>query len=327
MKLFKPANEDEWHEYRRQHLTSTELRDLSSQKASPWKALREKKTFGDNFNGNPVTRWGDAQEPLIAATLDPEWNERLNQELEKLGEPPVELDSPDTRLRYNGHPQTIIINPHDDRLCGTPDLFSEDGEVIGEIKTRGHSLAGGKWHEEVPDGYYLQCQANMWHTGAESCVLRVEERLDAPENNPPFKEGPQTTFILTRDEECIEHLKRVAAEWFAWLDGTTPGWMGEVTSLEDADEVEDLVASIGAGEDELRELKDRIDQQRKQLLEKLGDSYAGNHAGYKVSVSTTKDTTTFDSKAFKAAHPDLYSEFNTKTRRGSTRLRLTKVVN
>ena len=59
----------------------------------------------------------------------------------------------------------------------------------------------------------------------------------------------------------------------------------------------------------------------------LGDSYAGTHAGYKVSVSTTKDSKTFDSKAFKTAHPDLYSEFNTKTRRGSTRLRLTKVVN
>ena len=46
-----------------------------------------------------------------------------------------------------------------------------------------------------------------------------------------------------------------------------------------------------------------------------------------MSVSTTKDTKTFDSKAFKTAHPDLYSEFNTKTRRGSTRIRLTKVVN
>ena len=46
-----------------------------------------------------------------------------------------------------------------------------------------------------------------------------------------------------------------------------------------------------------------------------------------MSVSTTKDSKTFDSKAFKTAHPDLYAEFNTKTRRGSTRLRLTKVVN
>nr|WLJ25482.1 MAG: exonuclease [Corynebacterium phage HS01] len=327
MKLFKPANEDEWHEYRRQHLTSTELRDLSSQKASPWKALREKKTYGDSFTGNAITRWGESQEPLIAATLDPEWNERLNPVLVKAGESPVELDSPDTRLRYNSNPQTIIINPDDERLCGTPDLFSEDGEVIGEIKTRGHALTGGKWHEEVPDGYYLQCQANLWHTGAQACVLRVEERLDAPEKNPPFKEGEQTTFILTRDEKCIEHLKRVAEEWFAWLDGTTPDWMGEVTSLEDADEVEDLVAQLADAEKKATRWSDLAKEYKKDLLKLLGDSYAGTHAGYKVSVSTTKDTKTFDSKAFKTAHPDLFAEFNTKTRRGSTRLRLTKVVN
>jgi len=327
VKTFKPSNEDEWHEFRRQHLASTELRDLSSKRASPWKTLREKKTYGDNFTGNAITRWGELQEPLIAATLDPEWNERLNRELVKKGQSPVELDSPDTRLRYNPNPQTIIINPDDDRLCGTPDLFSEDGEVIGEIKTRGHALAGGKWHEEVPDGYYLQVQANMWHAGAESCVLRVEERLDAPEKNPPFKEGKQTTFILTRDEKCIEHLQRVAADWFAWLEGTTPDWMGEVTSLEDADEVEDLVAQIGAEEDELRALKDSIEEKRAKLLKRLGDSYAGTHAGYKVSVSTTKDSKTLDSKVLKSAHPDIYRECCTKVRRGSTRLRLTKVVN
>ena len=59
----------------------------------------------------------------------------------------------------------------------------------------------------------------------------------------------------------------------------------------------------------------------------LGDSYAGTHAGYKVSVSTTKDTTTFDSKAMKSEHPDMYRDYCTKVRRGSTRLRLTKVVN
>lgn len=77
----------------------------------------------------------------------------------------------------------------------------------------------------------------------------------------------------------------------------------------------------------MRELKDRIDRQRKQLLKLLGDSYAGNHAGYKVSVSTTKDTKTIDTKSLKSDHPDLYRDYCTKVRRGSTRLRLTKVVN
>ncbi|MBK4164024.1 hypothetical protein [Corynebacterium macginleyi] len=102
--------------------------------------------------------------------------------------------------------------------------------------------------------------------------------------------------------------------------------MGEVTSLEDADEVEDLVAQLADAEEKAATWSDLAKKYKKDLLELLGDSYAGNHAGYKVSVSTTKDSKTFDSQAFRTAYPALYSEYNTKTRRGSTRLRLTKVV-
>ena len=320
MRRYEPTDNEDWLAFRRGRLTSTELRDLSSQKASPWKTLRDKKTFGDNFTGNAITKWGESQEPLIAATLDPEWNERLNRVLVKAGEKPVELDSPDTRLRYNSNPQTIIINSDNELLCGTPDLFSEDGEVIGEIKTRGHALSGGKWHEEVPDGYYLQCQANLWHTGAQACVLRVEERLDAPENNPPFKEGEQTTFILTRDDKCIEHLKRVADEWFAWLDGTTPDWMGEVTSLDEIDDVTDLVAQYAMLTNEVDDRKKRIDTLKAEILELTGDSHTGDYGSYHITVSTTPPSQVFDTATFRKDHADLYQQYKTKTRAGSTRL-------
>lgn len=325
MKLFKPKDDDEWFEYRRRHLTSTELKDLSSQKPAPWKTLREKKSFGDDFTGNAFTKWGDGQEPLIAASLDPEWNERLNPVLVKNGEQPVELDSPDTRLRYNGKPQTIVINPDDERICGTPDLFSVDGEVIGEIKTRGDELSGGRWHEAVPDDYYLQCQANLWHTGAQACVLRVQERLDAPEKEPPFKEGAHTTFILTRDEKCIEHLKVVAAEWFAWLDGETPEWMVELSSLDDVDELEDLVAQYADADAKAKSWAELKEQYRTEILGKVGRDYAGQHGGFKVSVSTAADSMAFDSTKFKKTHPDLYREYSTKKRRGATRLLLTRI--
>ena len=316
MKTFKPDNEEAWFEFRRQHLTSTELRDLHlSRTARQWQELREQKETGKRWGGNDYTVWGTGREPKIAIALDPTLS-RADDDYEFLGV--------DSRLRYNADPQTIIINPDDERLCGTPDLYSEDGGVIGEIKTAKHQFTGGYWHDWCPDGYYLQVQAHMWHAGAEACVLLVEYYR---EQDGKFSPDGYEYQVIHYYPKVVEDMQATANEWFAWLEGTAPDWMGEVTSLEDADEVEELVASIGAAEDEMRELKDRIDQQRKQLLEKLGDSYAGNHAGYKVSVSTTKDSKTFDSKAFKTAHPDLYTEFNTKTRRGSTRLRLTKVVN
>ncbi|WP_293947444.1 YqaJ viral recombinase family protein, partial [uncultured Corynebacterium sp.] len=153
MRTFKPENNDEWFEFRRQHLTSTELRDLHlSRTARQWQELREQKETGKRWGGNDYTVWGTAREPVLAPLV-------------------AEVDS---RLVYNADPQTIIINKDDERLCGTPDLFSEDGEVIGEIKTAKHQFTGGYWHDWCPDGYYLQVQANMWHAGAEACVLLVE---------------------------------------------------------------------------------------------------------------------------------------------------------
>ena len=303
MKTFKPNNEEEWHEYRRQHLTSTELAGLHlSKTARAWQELRQQKESGERWGGNQYTEWGTAREPILAPLV-------------------VDVDS---RLDYNADPQTIIINPDDERLCGTPDLFSEDGGVIGEIKTAKNQFTGGYWHDWCPDRYYLQVQANMWHTGAEACVLLVEYYQ---EQDGEFSPVEYEHKVIHYDPKVVDDMQHTANEWFAWLEGTTPDWMGEVTSLEDADEVEDLVAQLADAEEKAASWSDLAKTYKKDLLKLLGDSYAGTHAGYKVSVSTTKDTKTFDSKAFKSAHPDLFAEFNTKTRRGSTRLRLTKVVN
>ena len=225
MRTFKPENNDEWFEFRRQHLTSTELRDLLlSSTARQWQELREQKETGKRWGGNDYTVWGTAREPVLAPLV-------------------AEVDS---RLVYNADPQTIIINPDDERLCGTPDLFSEDGEVIGEIKTAKHQFTGGYWHDWCPDGYYLQVQANMWHAGAEACVLLVEYYQ---EQDGEFTPDGYEYQVIHYDPKVVEDMQRTAAQWFAWLEGTTPDWMGEVTSLEDADEVEDLVAQLADAEE------------------------------------------------------------------------------
>lgn len=303
MKLFKPNNEEEWFEFRRQHLTSTELAGIHlSKTARAWQELREQKESGERWGGNQYTEWGTAREPVLAPLV-------------------VDVDS---RLNYNADPQTIIVNRNNDMVCGTPDLFSDDGEVIGEIKTAKHQFTGGKFHDWCPDGYYLQVQANMWHSGAEACVLLVEYYQ---EQDGEFSPVEYEHKVIHYDPAVVKEMKTTADEWFDWLDGLSPWWMGEVTSLEDADKVEDLVAQLADAEEKAASWSDLAKTYKKDLLKLLGDSYAGTHAGYKVSVSTTKDSKTFDSKAFKTAHPDLFAEFNTKTRRGSTRLLLTKVVN
>ncbi|WP_172454591.1 YqaJ viral recombinase family protein [Corynebacterium striatum] len=294
--MFKPENEEEWHEFRRQHLTSTELRDLHlSRTANKWQELRKQKETGKRWGGNRYTEWGTAREPILAPLV-------------------VEVDS---RLVYNADPQTIIINPDDDRLCGTPDLFSEDGEVIGEIKTAKRQFTGGRFHDWCPDGYYLQVQANMWHTGAEACVLLVEYYQ---EQGGEFSPVEYEYRVIDYDPKIVEDMQATANEWFAWLEGTAPDWMGEITGLDQVDDVTDLVAQYAMLTAEVDDRKKRIAKLKAEILELTGDSHTGDYGGYHLTVSTTQPSKVFDTRVFKAAHPHLYNEFRTKTRAGSTRL-------
>ncbi|MER0028414.1 YqaJ viral recombinase family protein [Corynebacterium sp. KPL4043] len=303
MKKYEPNNDEEWAQFRLERLTSTELASLrATRTAANWQRIRHLKDPGDDgFNGNQYTEWGSVREPQLAP---------LAQEV-------------DTRLIYNKNPQTIIINPDDERLCGTPDLFSDDGEVIGEIKTSNTLFNGGRYHRWSPDQYYLQIQANMWHAGAEACVLLVEYY---DEENGEFHPQECDYQTITYDPAAVQDLKETAAEWFTWLEeGTTPDWMGETLSLDDVDELEALVAQFADADAKAKSWAELKEQYRAEILGKVGRDYAGQHGGFKVSVSTAADSMAFDSTKFKKTHPDLYREYATKKRRGATRLILTRV--
>lgn len=302
MKKYEPNNDEEWAQFRLERLTSTELASLrATRSAANWQRIRHLKDTGDTgFNGNQFTAWGSGREPRLAPLVQ----------------------GVDTRLSYNAEPQTIIINPDDERLCGTPDLFSEDGEVIGEIKTSKTLFHGGRYHSWCPDQYYLQIQANMWHAGAEACVLLVEYY---DEEDGEFSLQECDYQIIDYDPAAVQDLKETAAEWFTWLEeGTAPDWMGEALSLDDVDELEALVAQFADADAKAKTWAELAKKYRKEILDKVGESYSATHAGYKVSVSTSKDTKTFDAKALQQAQPDLYEKFRTKTRRGSPQLRVTK---
>lgn len=302
MKKYEPNSDEEWGQFRLERLTSTELASLrATRTAANWQRIRHLKDTGDTgFNGNQYTGWGSGREPRLAPLVQ----------------------GVDTRLSYNADPQTIIINPDDERLCGTPDLFSEDGEVIGEIKTSKTLFHGGRYHSWCPDQYYLQIQTNMWHAGAEACVLLVEYY---DEEDGEFSPQECDYQIIDYDPAAVRGLKETAAQWFTWLeDGTAPDWMGETLSLDEVDELEALVAQFADADAKAKTWADLAKKYRGEILDKVGESYSATHAGYKVSVSASKDTKTFDAKALQQAQPDLYEKFRTKTRRGSTQLRVTK---
>lgn len=292
MRRYEPTDNEDWLEFRRGKLTSTELARLhTSKNAATWHEIRDQKEHGSKFKGNQYTEWGSAREPLLAQVL---------------------IDEVDSRLVYNAEPQTIFL-PDDERLSCTPDLYAEDLEVIGEIKTSTQPFQGGKFHDWCPNQYYAQIQANMHYTQAEACALLVEVHEDFT----PVALDHQT---ITYDPKFAAELMETADEWLAWLDGTTPDWMGEVTSLDEIDEVGDLVAQYAMLTAEIGDLKKRIDTLKAEILELTGDSHTGDYGGYHVTVSTTPPSTVFDTAAFRKEHKELYQQYKTKTRAGSTRL-------
>ncbi|WP_408930791.1 YqaJ viral recombinase family protein [Corynebacterium axilliensis] len=292
MRRYEPGDHEDWLEFRRGRLTSTELARLHcSKNAATWHEVRDQKEHGSKFRGNQYTEWGSAREPLLAQVL---------------------IEEVDTRLTYNEDPQTIFL-PDDERLSCTPDLYSDDLEVIGEIKTSSRPFTGGRWHDWCPDQYWCQIQANMHYTGAEACALLVEVHDD-------FVPVALDHRTITYDPKFAAELMNTAGEWFAWLDGTTPDWMGEITSLDQVDDVTALVAQYATLTAEVDDRKKRIANLKAEILELTGDSHTGDYGGYHLTVSTTQPSKVFDTRVFKAAHPDLYNEFRTKTRAGSTRL-------
>lgn len=326
MRKYTPESHEDWLEFRRQRLTSTELAGLHLYKqAGHWQQLRAEKESGRSaFGGNEYTAWGIGRELQIARAMDGTL-ERLPRGYQKV------LIS-DSSLRYNAGPQTIYINPSDERLCCTPDLVGETGEVIGEIKTSGKKFEGGKFHEWAPDQYYLQCQLNMEYVGAEACYLLVEYRKDNPEYEekpeaPMFViDGPPDWRILEYDAKTIEALLNTANEWFRWVEhNERPEWMGEVVGLDQADELAEAVEKFHEAKREADSWTAKADAYKAQIVQLVGGSYTGEIAGHVLSVSVLGPSKTFDSKAFKKAHADLYEEYRTKDRAGYTRITLKEV--
>lgn len=301
---YAPTGHDDWLEFRRQRLTSTELAKLHLTKtAATWQKLRDEKESGvTDFHGNDYTTWGTEREPVLAPAV-------------------IQIDS---RLVYNNKPQNIVVNPHDDSLCCTPDLYSEDGEVIGEIKTSGKQFAGGQFHEWAPDQYYLQCQLNMEYVGAEACVLLVEYRDGTPEDG--FTPRSVEYRILTPDVPVVESMLNTADEWWRWIEhDERPEWMGELDGLDDADELTALVEQLADAEKHAKSWAGIVKGYKAEIENLVGGSYVGEVAGYKLTVAKTKDSLSFDSSAFRKKHADLYKEFQTKKRAGYTRITVKEV--
>ena len=214
------------------------------------------------------------------------------------------------------------------KKCGTlqsldyPFMIANvDRLVVGENAGLECKTANGfkakEWEgDNVPDGYYLQCQHYMAVTGCEkwyiACLIGG--------NHFVWKEIP-------RNEEDKTAL--IAAERAFWEDNVKGGIMPDVDGSKSCSqalaerfpggvtdsitlpkEADELLAEI----DELNEAADRIKEQieskKNGIKLMLGDhevAYAGER---KVTWKTQAGRTTIDSKKLKAEMPDVYEKYS-----------------
>lgn len=277
--------EEEWLRQRRSVVTATDVAKIKTGTDKAFASLWREKRTPSTFRGNKFTQHGKDREPAIAAMLseDRPWL----------------------------HPNVALLVSEDDaRFGATPDMVSDDGLVLGEIKTRRLSDDKDEWlswadvcADQTGRKYQTQVAWQLFVTGAERCVFAVEHWSDEDgwEDLRPLR-----VFDVERDEDLIEELRDVAERFLAF---TPP----QVERGDDTDfEVMATAQRLGELEDEIRRVRAKLrvldgDRAAAQsdLLELVGTrSRSVDYGGFVVEVSPGRRYRSFDRRAWESDNAD-----------------------
>lgn len=280
---------DAWLAERAQGITATEVRDLakaSGSEAAMQRILDEKRT-PRSFD-NKWVAWGRKREAEFLAP----WAER----------------------QFGIRPEHRVFHSVEDpRFLASPDgIGLIDGEIVlAEDKTSKHDLS--RWDVLQDLGYADQVQWQMFVTSAVKTALIGEQHDDRwldhggefPEPTPRYLD-PSVTWIL-RDEQRIAQLKQFALDWLTWAQ--------EKREATDPTPFVDLVDRVRRARAAAAPFQDEVKQAEEALRGALteGNVHRLETSLWKVSFPEASVRHTFDSKAFKAEHPDIYKQFTKET--------------
>lgn len=279
------TGEEEWLRQRRSVVTATDVAKIKTGSDKAFASLWKEKRTPSTFRGNRFTKHGQYREPVIAAWLSEDY----------------------PWLRPN---KALLISEDDARFGATPDMVSDDGLVLGEIKTRKVSDDKVEWlswvdvcADQTGKKYACQVAWQLFVTGAERCVFAVEHWSD--------EDGwadlrPLRVFDVERDEELIAELRDVAERF---LEYDPP----QVERGDDTDfEVMATAQRLGELEDEIRRVRGELrvlegDRAAAQsdLLALVGSrSRSVDYGGFVVEVSPGRRSRSFDRKSWEADNAD-----------------------
>lgn len=284
------TGEEEWLRQRRSVVTATDVAKIKTGSDKAFASLWKEKRTPSTFRGNRFTKHGQDREPVIADMLsaDRPW------------------------LHPN---KALLISEDDARFGATPDMVSDDGLVLGEIKTRKVSDDKDEWvswadvcADQTGKKYACQVAWQLFVTGAERCVFAVEHWSD--------EDGwadlrPLRVFDVERDEVLIAELRDVAERFLAYeppelVQGDQSDFEAMAVARALAEE-ESTIVSLRA---ELREHEKNRAALQADLLEAVGtQSRSVDYGGFVVEVSPGRRSRSFDRKALAADYPELEEKY------------------
>ena len=267
---------------------------------TPLDVYLDKRGESAEQSDNPAMRWGRALEPVV-----------LNAYADETGREVLKTEG-------------IIAHPEHDWMLANLDGFTEEPRVV-EVKTARMATGWGEpGTDEVPDDYALQVQHYMAVTGFPEADIAV------------LIGGSDFRIYTVRADPDLERsvFLRLQKFWQQVQDGIAPepvnysdavqrfGHSGAAGYVSASAPVERAVVELRRLRDQRAAIEEQENEQKAIVFKALGDQGDTliDPAGRTLATwRLAKGRESFDTAAFKAAHPSLYPQF-TKTGEASRRL-------
>lgn len=285
-------NRAEWIAERRKGIGGSDVAAILG--LSPWKTplavYLDKRGEGDETPDNEPMLWGRVLEPVIR-----------QQYAERTG-------------RIVRVPEGILTHQHYQFMRANLDGVTDDCRVV-EIKTaRGGNDWGEPGTDEIPVPYLLQVQHYMAVTGFE--VADVAVLIGGSD----FR-----LYEVPADVELQEMM--IAGEsdfWQRVVEGRPPepvsfsdvqAMFGRISSQESVEATEDVLealARLKTIREEIKAAETQEEAAKALIMKAMGEAEALVKSGKTLATwKMAKPPVRFDTKGFRAAHPDLYQKFAT----------------
>ncbi len=270
-------------------------------------------------NGNEQAMyWGTVLEDVVAH----EYQKRTDRKVQRVN-------------KILAHPEHDFMLANIDRAIIVPEIAGnvrwKDGRLttdrILECKTA-NGFAADQWGEigsdNVPDAYLLQCQWYMGITRADVADLAVL-----------IGGSDYRIYSITRDDGLIGDMIEAAAEfWKRVQEGVSPDpqsvadaarkWPRHIAgkSLIVDVTVAEACAELKTIGQQKKQLEDREDELKTQVMSAFGDAEEINYMGKKLATWKNQTANRVDTTRLKKEMPDIAAQFTTSSE--SRVFRLTK---